>query len=85
VFSRKTTKSTSLSFLPLSGQRRLVVELDRAEVDVEIELEADAEQDVGGVAHVRDPRVAVSADEDRRELARKASIWPGGSVSPVAR
>ena len=43
-----------------------VVELDRAEVDVEVEPEAGAEQDVGGVLHVRHPGVAEGADQDGR-------------------
>ena len=54
--------------LPLERAETLVVELDRAEVDVEVEPEADAQQDVRGVLHVRHPRVAEGADEDRREV-----------------
>ena len=46
----------------------VVEQLHRPVVDVEIELEAGAEQDVAGVAVVGHARVAERADEHRVEL-----------------
>ena len=49
----------------------LVEQLDRPVVDVEIELEARAEQDVARMAVVGHPRIPERADEDRVELPQQ--------------
>ena len=56
----------------------------RTIVDVEIELEAGAEQDVARVAVVRHARIAECANKDRVERAQQI-VAAGGTVSPVAR
>ena len=56
-----------------SGQSRSSSRRDRAVVDVEVELEARAEQDVARVPVVGDARIAERADEDRVE-ARAARV-----------
>ena len=72
--------------LALERAEPFVEQLDRPEVDVEVELEADAEKDVGGVAHVRDARIAEGADQDRREWrSRNSAIMPVGIETPVSR
>ena len=40
-------------------------QLDRPIVDIEIELEAHAEENVGGVLHVRNARIAKGTEVDR--------------------
>ncbi len=71
MFSRKTTKLTSFGAAVLERAEPLVEQLDRPVVDVEIELEARAEQDVARVAVVGHARIAERADEDRVELAQQ--------------
>ena len=56
---------------PLQRAEPLVEQLDRPVVDVEIELEARAEQDVARVAVVGHARIAERADEDRVELPQQ--------------
>ena len=55
----------------LERAQAIVEQPHRAVVDVEIELEAGAEQDVARVAVVGDARIAERADEDRVELAQQ--------------
>src|SRR5260370_37065770 len=52
---------------PLLAQRRqaIVVELGRTQVDVEVELESEAQQDAGQVGGVIDARVAHGAEQNR--------------------
>ena len=54
-----------------------VEQLHRAVVDVEIELEARAEQDVAGVPVVGDARVAERPDEDRVEVVAQHRVAVG--------
>ena len=68
VFSRNTTKLTSAGAAVLQRAQPLVEQLHRAVVDVEVELEARAEQDVARVPVVGHARIAERADEDRVEL-----------------
>ena len=56
----------------------LVEELHRPVVDVEVELEARAEQDVARVAVVGRARIAERADEDRVEAAAACRSRPAG-------
>ena len=72
VFSRNTTNSHVGRAAALQRAEPLVEQHDRAVVDVEIELEARAEQDVAGVAVVGHAGVAQRADEDRVE---RAAAW----------
>ncbi len=65
VFSRKITKSMSAARKPFSGYEAIVEASDRPRVDVQVEDESGAEQDVARVRHVRDARVAERAHEDR--------------------
>ena len=55
----------------LERTEALVEQRDRAVVDVEIELEARAEQDVARVAVVGHARIAQRTDEDRVEPAKQ--------------
>ena len=57
----------------LQRTEALVEQLHRPVVDVEIELEARAEQDVARVPVVGHARIAQRADEDRRRSRRAAS------------
>ena len=68
MFSRNTTKLTSFGAAVLERAQPLVEQLHRPVVDVEIELEARAEQDVARVAVVGHARIAERADEDRVEV-----------------
>jgi hypothetical protein len=49
----------------LQGAQALIEQSNRPVVDVQIQLEAGAEQDVAGVAIVGYARIAQGADEDR--------------------
>ena len=87
VFSRKTTKSTSFAPRPLSGTRRSLERADRADVRVEVEAEAQAEEDVARVLERRDARIAERAEEHGARLARDALAHlrgVGGAVPQVA-
>ena len=84
MFSRTTTKSMSAGPLSLSGVSTPGVELHGAEIDVEVELEAEPEQDAlleDAGLHVG---VADRAEEDRVE-PRRSSTALSGSTSPVRR
>ena len=74
MFSRNTTKLTSFGAAALERAEPLVEQLHRPVVDVEIELEARAEQDVARVAVVGHARIAERADEDRVELPRSSVV-----------
>ena len=63
--------------LPLQRAQPLVKQCHRTMVDVEIQLEAGAQQNVAGVAVVRHARVAQRADEDRVELVAQHGIAVG--------
>jgi hypothetical protein len=60
--------------LPFQRAEPLVEQLHRPVVDVEIELEARAEQDVARMAVVGHARIAERADEDRVELVAQHRI-----------
>ena len=77
MFSRNTTKSTSGGRAILERTEPLVEQLDRPVVDVEVELEARAEQDVARVPVVGHARIAERADEDRVELSRSIVVAVG--------
>ena len=68
----------------LEGAEPLVEQPHRPVVDVEVELEPRAEQDVARVAVVGHARIAERADEDRVELA-ELIVAAGGIVTPVLR
>ena len=83
MFSRNTTKSTSSGVASLQRAEPLVEQLHRPVVDVEIELEARAEQDVARVPVVGHARIAERADEDRVELPQQCRSRLAGMVTPV--
>jgi hypothetical protein len=58
----------------LQRAQPLVQQLHRPIVDVEVELEPRAEQDVAGVAVVGDPRIAERADEHRVEIVAQHRV-----------
>ena len=58
----------------MSGDSRSCKQPDRPVVDVEVELEPRAEQDVARVPVVGDARVAERADEDRVELVAQHAV-----------
>ena len=58
----------------LQRRQPIVQQADRTVVDVEIELEAGAEQDVARVAIVGHARIAERTDEDRVELVAQHAI-----------
>ena len=63
----------------LERTETLVEQPHRPVVDVEVELEARAEQDVARVAIVGHARIAKRADEDRVEAAQAGRSRPAGS------
>ena len=63
--------------LPFERTQPLVQQLHRTIVDIEIQLEAGAQQNVAGVAVVRHPRIAERADQDRVELVPQHGIAIG--------
>ena len=71
VFSRNTTKLTSFGPRPFSGHSRSCSSLTGPVVDVEIELEPRAEQNVARVTVVGYARIAERADENRVEPAQR--------------
>src|SRR5204862_8318483 len=58
----------------LQRTQPIVEQADRPVVGVEIELEADAEENVPGVTVVRHARIAERADEDGIELVPQPGI-----------
>ena len=70
---------------PLQRAQPLVQQRDRPVVDVQIELEAGAQQDVAGMTVVGNPWVAERADEDGVEPLQEVDSRPVGIVTPVAR
>ena len=62
---------------PLQRTQPLVEQPHRTVVDVEIQLEARAEQDFARMAHVGNARIAEGAHEDRLELVaqHRVAVW----------
>ena len=74
MFSRKIAMSISAEVRSFNGQSRGVEQRHGAIVDVEVELEPDAEQDVPRVAIVGHARIADRADEHRIELVAQHRV-----------
>ena len=78
MFSRNTTKSTSRRAEALERAEPVVQAAHRPVVDVEVQLEARAQQDVGGVLHVGHAGIAEGAHEDGVVVAGQVVEGAGG-------
>src|SRR3970040_2095969 len=67
------------------GRQAFVEEFDRAKIDVEIELETHSEEDISGVLHGRDARVAEGADKDGITFPAQCLKGAGGEADAVAK
>ena len=80
MFSRKTIRWMSLHAAIAQRGEAFVEEFGGAGVDVEVELEAQAEEDVRGVLVGGDAGIAEGAEEDGVELVAEHFDAPSGRV-----
>ena len=83
MFSRKMTKSTSAAREALQGAEPVVEAADGPVVDVQVELEPGAQEDVRRMLHVGHARVAEGAHEDGRVVA--GEVFEGAGRNGLAR